>query len=70
MSVLSFRDGQIMHASGQVRIDKVDHFGIYNLTKNKYTHKLRVVKRILPEIVQSKKVEKPEEVIENQIELF
>ena len=36
----------ILHASGKVRIDKLDHQGIYNKELNKYTHKLRVVKRI------------------------
>jgi hypothetical protein len=43
-------EGQIIHASGQVRIDKLDHFGIYNETLGNYTHKLRVIKRILPEL--------------------
>ncbi len=39
---------EIIHASGQVRIDKVDHFGIFNETTQRYTHKLRVIKRLLP----------------------
>lgn len=37
----------IIHASGKVRIDKIDHFGIMNLETKKYSHKLRFVKRIL-----------------------
>ncbi len=40
-------DQLIIHASGQVRIDKLDHQGIYNLETKKYSHKLRVIKRIL-----------------------
>jgi len=36
---------QIIHASGCVRIDKVDHFGIFNAQQQTYTHKLRVIKR-------------------------
>ena len=40
-------DGKIIHASGQVRIDDVDHNGIYNQQLKKYTHKLRLIKRIL-----------------------
>jgi len=36
----------IIHASGKVRIDKIDHNGIYNQELQKYTHKLRLVKRI------------------------
>lgn len=37
---------QIIHASGKVRIDKLDHQGIYNEEMKKYTHRLRVVKRM------------------------
>lgn len=40
-------DQQIIHASGQVRIDKIDHYGIYNDQMKKYTHRLRVIKRLL-----------------------
>lgn len=36
----------IIHASGSVRIDKIDQQGIYNSDLEKYTHKLRVIKRI------------------------
>ncbi len=39
--------GDIIHASGQVRIDKLDHQGIFNEETKTYTHKLRVIKRIL-----------------------
>ena len=38
---------KIIHASGQVRIDKIDHHGIYNAAENKYSHHLRIVKRII-----------------------
>ena len=40
-------DSEIIHASGQVRIDRLDHQGIYNRKKRKYTHQLRIVKRVL-----------------------
>lgn len=40
-------DGRIIHSSGRVRIDVLDHFGIYNQELKKYTHKLKVIKRIL-----------------------
>ena len=36
---------QIIHASGKVRIDKLDHQGIYNTDLKKYSHNLRLVKR-------------------------
>lgn len=43
---LVLNDAQIIHASGKVRIDKLDHFGIYNLEKKKYSHQLKVIKRL------------------------
>ena len=38
--------GKIIHASGKVRIDSLDQQGIFNKELGKYTHKLRVIKRI------------------------
>jgi len=37
---------RIIHASGIVRIDRIDQQGIYNEKLGTYTHKLRVIKRI------------------------
>ena len=37
----------IIHAHGKVRIDRLDHSGIYNTEKNIHTHKLRVIKKII-----------------------
>jgi hypothetical protein len=37
----------IIHASGKVRIDRLDHLGIFNTENNKHTHKLRVIKKII-----------------------
>ncbi|MBS1652690.1 MAG: C40 family peptidase [Bacteroidetes bacterium] len=36
----------IIHASGEVKIDKFDHYGIFNSETKKYSHYLRVIKRI------------------------
>jgi len=36
----------VIHCSGQVRIDHLDHEGIFNNDLMKYTHKLRLIKRI------------------------
>lgn len=36
----------IIHASGKVRIDIMDHSGIYNTDLKKYTHTLSVIKEI------------------------
>jgi gamma-D-glutamyl-L-lysine dipeptidyl-peptidase len=40
---------KIIHASGKVRIDNIDHAGIYNIESHRYTHQLRLMKRIVPE---------------------
>ena len=44
---LVLEDQQIIHASGCVRIDKIDHEGIFNESTKKYTHKLRLIKTLL-----------------------
>ncbi len=40
-------DYNIIHAHGKVRIDTLDHSGIYNVDSRKHTHKLRVIKKII-----------------------
>ncbi len=42
---LMLDNNTIMHASGRIRIDQMDSNGIYNAETQKYTHKLRIVKR-------------------------
>lgn len=37
----------IIHAHGKVRIDRLDHLGIYNVDTKRHTHKLRVIKKII-----------------------
>lgn len=44
---LLLEDQKIIHASGEVRIDDLDHYGIYNRERKRYSHKLRIIKRIL-----------------------
>ena len=39
------KDHRIIHASGKVRIDKLDHFGIFNADLKKYSHQLKIIKR-------------------------
>ncbi len=36
----------IIHASGKVRLDRLDQSGIYNEETNRHTHKLRLIKKI------------------------
>ena len=40
-------DYHIIHAYGKVRIDTLDHSGIFNHDLQKHTHKLRVIKKII-----------------------
>ena len=40
-------DNHIIHAHGKVRIDRLDHTGIFNYEQRQHTHKLRVIKRII-----------------------
>ena len=41
------KDNYIIHAHGKVRIDRLDHSGIYNVDNNIHTHKLRVIKKVI-----------------------
>ncbi|MDN3664161.1 NlpC/P60 family protein [Algibacter miyuki] len=40
-------DNYVIHAHGKVRIDRLDHSGIYNVDRKTHTHKLRVIKKII-----------------------
>lgn len=39
-------NNRIIHASGMVRIDQLDHQGIYNQEIKNYTHRLRLISKI------------------------
>ncbi|HEX2919985.1 MAG TPA: C40 family peptidase [Bacteroidales bacterium] len=41
-----FSEGLVIHASGRVRIDRIDHQGIYKPEIKGYSHKLRLIRRI------------------------
>jgi hypothetical protein len=41
------KHNKIIHASGKVRIDTIDHQGIFNSDLQKYTHQLRIIKRLI-----------------------
>lgn len=43
---IMYDPGNIIHASGKVRIDKIDHQGIYKNEIEGYSHKLRLIKRL------------------------
>lgn len=40
-------DNYIIHADGKVRLDRIDHSGIYNSELRRHTHQLRVIKKII-----------------------
>ena len=40
-------EGQILHASGEVRLDRLDHHGIFHGGRAQYSHRLRVIRRVL-----------------------
>lgn len=66
-----FPENQILHVYGKVRMDKLDHYGIYNAEQKRYTHRLRIVKRILPEIPSHTPMANLRmESMEQQMELF
>ena len=44
---LMMKDNYILHADGKVRLDRIDHSGIYNAEVRRHTHKLRVIKKII-----------------------
>ena len=43
---IMLEDNHIIHASGKVRIDRIDQQGIFNKETGKHTHKLRLIKSI------------------------
>ncbi|MET6991059.1 C40 family peptidase [Sediminicola arcticus] len=41
------QNNYVIHAQGKVRIDRIDHTGIFNTETRSYTHQLRVIKKII-----------------------
>lgn len=42
-----WEQNRIIHASGRVRVDKIDHQGIFNEDLKRYTHNLKVIKSMI-----------------------
>ncbi len=51
-------DNKIVHVAEQVRIDRIDHFGIFDEETSRYTHKLRVAKRVMAHRISPKMEQK------------
>lgn len=60
-------DCHVIHSSGKVRIDKLDHFGVFNRELNRYTHQLRIVKRLLPDAPLNTKPESEQNKMEEEL---
>lgn len=41
------KDNYLIHCHGKVRTDRLDHTGIFNVDDKKYSHKLRVIKKVI-----------------------
>jgi hypothetical protein len=44
---IMMNDNYIIHVDGKVRIDRIDHSGIFNAELKRHTHQLRVIKKIV-----------------------
>lgn len=43
---IMLKNNRIIHASGKVRVDRIDHQGIFRDDLNDYSHSLRIIKKI------------------------
>ncbi|WBL23922.1 C40 family peptidase [Zunongwangia sp. HRR-M8] len=44
---IMMQDNYIIHVDEKVRIDRIDHSGIFNTELRRHTHKLRVIKKVI-----------------------
>ncbi|MBT8235881.1 MAG: C40 family peptidase, partial [Bacteroidia bacterium] len=44
---IMLEDHHIIHSCGKVRIDRIDHTGIFNREEKRYTHQLRMIKKVI-----------------------
>lgn len=66
-------DSKILHVGDRVRIDAIDHYGIFNAETGRYSHRLRIVKRLLPDMdLPNVLLKKREKALtdENQMAIF
>ncbi len=62
---------EIIHVHGRVKVDAIDHYGIYDQETKKYSHTLRVLRRVLPKQGKEPKgLKENAENQENQFQLF
>lgn len=62
---------RIIHSHGAVRIDALDHYGIFDESRGAYTRRLRLIKRILPtEVLVEADARQVPDTLVNQPQLF
>ena len=44
---IALNEKEIIHASGKVRVDRLEENGIFNVKRNCYTHEIVVIKRVI-----------------------
>jgi cell wall-associated NlpC family hydrolase len=63
-------DNQLLHSLGQVKIDVMDHYGVFDINKNHYLKSLRIIKRLLPTITKKDPIPNSENLLNaNQLSL-
>jgi hypothetical protein len=63
-------DNQLLQSLGQVKIDLMDHYGVFDVNKNHYLKPLRIIKRLLPTISTVSSTPKSDNIlISNQLSL-
>jgi hypothetical protein len=63
-------DNQLLHSLGHVKIDVMDHYGVFDLNKNHYLKSLRIIKRLLPTVTKNNPLPKSENMLNtNQLSL-
>ncbi len=50
---IALENGQVAHVHDRVRIDLYDHFGLFDTERGNYLHRLRIIKRLLPDFTAS-----------------
>ena len=47
---IALEDQQVAHVHDRLRIDLFDHFGLFDTERGNYLYRLRLIKRLLPDM--------------------
>lgn len=56
-------NSEVLHVDGRVRVDAIDHYGIFNRAAGRYTHRLRIVRRLLPDVPAAETIRLDDKVV-------